>query len=298
MYQGASEQVTWTVSGLMSYCNLAILDTDDYITFEIIGFNSENVPIDVIYQLKMPRLYKTIDSAVIAVITEELKTLTNDTIQFLKTDQGFSQFIGVDTLFSITNMSYRMKLALGFYYVSKWPLLSEANWNTGIEEITAKAIGYNLSTPMWYVLSNLGSPNQVSHEFNPYTSSNPPIVMRIMNSFVNEQPLSYNNSDFITTTQASSLSNIRCEVVDANMQPIRFLNPIYLTISVKGIPMEQKQPTEEALALRPVDGGMKQALLERKIQNAQSLMDNLISRAQLPLREPVYGSMNVEDRKD
>jgi hypothetical protein len=127
---------------------------------------------------------------------------------------------------------------------------------------------------MWYVVSNLGSPNSISQQFNPYTSSNPAVVMRIMNSFVNEQPLSYNNSEFVTTSQASSLSNIRCEIVDANLEPIRFLNPVYLTISVKAISPEERQPKEEALAEQPANKEQQMAMQQKQLDNMERMMMN------------------------
>jgi hypothetical protein len=169
-YNGASEQVTWTVSGLMSYCHLVVLDKDDYIEFKVWGSDEEGNDVTLTYKLTVKQIHKTIDATVISIaITEGVKTLTNETIQFIKTEEGYSQFIGIDTIFEVTSMSYRMRLALGFYYPIIWPILSTLSFETGRDEVTSKAIGYNLSTPMWYVLSNLGSPNNVSHEFNPYT---------------------------------------------------------------------------------------------------------------------------------
>jgi hypothetical protein len=121
-YQGASEQVTWTVSGLMTYCNLVVLDNEDFIDLKVFGSDENGEDYNPTYHIASAKIFKAIDAAVISHLTDAIKTVTNETIEFLKTEEGFSQFIGIDTIFEITNMSYRMKLALGFYYNQIWPL--------------------------------------------------------------------------------------------------------------------------------------------------------------------------------
>ena len=72
--------------------------------------------------------------------------------------------------FEITSVSYGLKRALGIFYkkniTPENPMICEEKDRIYI--IQAKAIGYNNLTPIWYLLSNLGSPNVINTMNDPY----------------------------------------------------------------------------------------------------------------------------------
>jgi hypothetical protein len=120
--------------------------------------------------------------------------------------------------------------------------------------------------------------------------------MRIQNAFVNEQPLSFSNSDFITTSQASSLSNIRCLLVDSNLEPIKFLNPVFITISVKDVPPDEDK--EEALAPQPPNKELQSQIREKQHQNAlqQEAHYGKLSNQEWQWNVPAYKAMFKGDK--
>jgi hypothetical protein len=113
---------------------------------------------------------------------------------------------------------------------------------------------------------------------------------------VNEQPLTFSNSDFITTSQASSLSNIKCLVVDCNLEPIKFLNPISITISVKDIPPDEDKEAEFN-EKAPNKALMKQ-IKEKQHQNALQRLEHekKWSNPDRQWLEPNYGKMFKDDK--
>jgi hypothetical protein len=244
----------------MSICHIVVLDESDYIIVDVYEDFMDPEYTGPI-KINMTRMYKSFEAMAITEITEAIKEKTHDFIKFTKDENGIVEFVEYNVNFSIIDMSYRMKLALGFY-CQKFPIDSQRiEVPNDAWVIRARAMGYTLLTPMWYILSNLGSPNTVSRQDNPWYSDNISIAMRIQNSFVNKQPLTFSNSEFISTSQASSLSNIRCLVVDANLEPIKFLCPIAITISVKDIP--PNQVTQEALMQQKANPQVMQMIQEK-----------------------------------
>jgi hypothetical protein len=241
----------------------------------------------------MDRVYKVADAAVVSYITNKLLA-AEDVWQFKKDDNGFVEFVS-EAPFQLSDMSYHMRLALGFYY-GNFPMLSVKDDYRDVFIVKAKGIGYSMLTPMWYILSNLGSPNSVSKQDNPWYCSNAAIAMRIQNSFVNEQPLSFSNSEFITTSQASSLSNIRCMVVDSNLEPIKFLNPISITISVKDIPPDEDK--EAQFLEQASNKELKRQILEKQHSNAIRQTAQLVklSHPENQWNVPSYGPMFKDDK--
>ena len=107
-------------------------------------------------------------------------------------------------------MSYNMKLLCGAYGM-KFPISPQIS-NDSIEMLTFMSVGMYLSTPIWYVIGKTGTMN-----FSNEGSGN--VLMKIPNNFVSKFPIVFTNMDFITICK--------------NYQPIKILNPIYLSINVE-----------------------------------------------------------------
>ncbi|MEI3504943.1 MAG: hypothetical protein V8Q77_01365 [Bacilli bacterium] len=113
-------------------------------------------------------------------------------------------------------------------------LRSECEYASGTFSILAQSVGNYLSTPVLYLVSNVGK----SSFRNLYENLNiSRIVLRINNSFSANYPIIVTNADFEVDI-ASYLCNIQLTLVDANMHEIHLLNPIYITIAVKIIKEE------------------------------------------------------------
>ena len=181
--------------------------------------------------------------------------------------------------FEITSVSYGLKRALGIFYkkniTPENPMICEEKDRIYI--IQAKAIGYNNLTPIWYLLSNLGSPNVINTMNDPYEMYYPAIAMKIQNTFSPDQPIQYANGDFMSISQASALANLRVKLVDINLKPVKLLSPLVVTISFFEM-AEEHAEIEEAMADQETNDEIKKAIEEKRKTNYKNLIDNLNKR--------------------
>ena len=63
--------------------------------------------------------------------------------------------------------------------------------------------------------------------------------MRVNNSFSPNYPIIAGNNDFVSIVPCNDLSQAEFKLVDANLQEIHLLTPLYLTIRVEGIEFNQ-----------------------------------------------------------
>ena len=268
-YFGVSHQLKWFVSSINTVFTVEMFNSDDYITFDVDGH---------VIMTKLSKSYKDRDeSGLISDLNEVLKDI-NITIS---TDELGRFKLTCDVEFSLIGISYALQQTLGFYYKKE---INAANPIECVKDdstysITAKAIGYNNLSPVWYLLSNLGSPNIVSSLYSPYESYYPSIAMKIMNQFSADQILQYTNSDFMSVSQASSLSNLRVKLVDVNLQPVKLLSPLFVTISFMEM-ADEKQAIEEAMAEQEPNKELKKQMEERRRTNYKNFTDNLNRRLQ------------------
>jgi hypothetical protein len=145
--------------------------------------------------------------------------------------------------FTITDMSYNMKQITGFFN-TVLPIQSEKN------SILAASIGFHLSTPILYLISNLGSRCFV-HKARTATDNR--VVMRIINSFSANFPIISNNAEFSITVYSKSLSDVWFQLVDANWKPIKLLSPMYISAYSEGYEavtiIHNVDPTQNSLPL-------------------------------------------------
>jgi hypothetical protein len=145
--------------------------------------------------------------------------------------------------FKIHAMTYNFKNALGFYYVGGeygaadgFPLESKApDIPGGSYVITSKAVPFTASSPILYLLSNLGgSCYRMNATQNSVQGGS--LGMIIPNSFTSGMPMIAMQADITSHCFASDLSQIRITLVDFNMKPLKLLNPMFCVVSVQEIP--------------------------------------------------------------
>ena len=243
-YSGVCKRVKWWVSEITSIHNIIVLNPDDYIKFEI--ENDLGVREEVIWHPE--KRYTDITSNFDCDFNDD------DTvdIQIYRTELNTFKFESTHW-FKIWDMSYNCKQVFGLYYLDKVEIEAPATEYDDLNNpvyfvIESKAVGYGNSTSVWFLISNLGQPNQITTHNNKWTPIFPSVVMNIQNTFQDRCSISYNNADYQTTSPTSALSNLRVKLVDGNLEPLHLLNPLYVTVYVQEIPDEETSPIEEQMA--------------------------------------------------
>ena len=156
-------------------------------------------------------------------------------------------------------MSYNAKMVSGFYN-DAFPLtlkeeVAPAPANSTMYYVEASSVGYSLLTPIFYLVSNLGSRCYDTIDKDYFSHK---VLMRVSNGFMANYPIINGNAEFTSLVHVDSLSDIEFHLVDANMHPIKLLSPMYLSVHVETIEdpdaqsiydeiMKQRQQQQEAL---------------------------------------------------
>ena len=205
-----------TVTCLTANCDIMVLSEEDYITI-----NDNETHFD--------QAYSNINLGTLAVKLNDLldpaiKVYADDTSRLMLTSS---------TEFVIKDMSYNTKLVTGFYN-STLPIESEYNEKLDLFVIKAESVGFMLSTPVLYLVSNVGM--QSYRNTNSDDLCGAKIVMRLMNnSFSANGPMCVGNGDFATVVLSNDLSNLEFRLVDAYMHEIKLLSPMYLSIHIRAV---------------------------------------------------------------
>lgn len=207
-----------TVTCLTCNCDIVVLNEDDYITI-----NGKR------YSLKTE--YSNLNSETLAALLNNLFQ-QNELNVNASIDTARRFILKSSSSFTINSMTYNYKLITGFYN-SSFPIYSD--YDESLEYfIKSNSVGFNLSTPVLYLLSNVGTLSY--RNVNESELSGSKIVMRINNSFSASYPIIVNNSEFDTTILSNDLSCLELTLVDAYLHEIKLLSPMYLSIHVKAIP--------------------------------------------------------------
>ena len=235
------------VTTLTTVCRMILINTDDYITFNdnyTIKFNNEFANLDTpTFIVYFNKLANSLGVKIIAGI-DNVDRIT----------------IYSDTNITITDISYNLKLLFGLYNknISKSePLTSKQHSAEPIQSgslpdeistiksskyysIAIKSVGYTNSTPVMYLLSNIGE--QCFRTIDQNLVSGMRVVMKINNSFSYGSPIIHPNGDFEVQLPSSDLSSLEFVLVDAYMHEVKLLSPMFLTIHVTPISDEQLVP--------------------------------------------------------
>ena len=213
-----------TVTCLTANCDIIVLNEDDYITI-----NGKR------YSLKTD--YSNLNSETLASLLNNL-FYENELAVYVRIDEARRFVFTSSTSFVINTMTYNYQLITGLFN-SSFPIYADHNESLQYF-IKANSVGFNLSTPVLYLLSNVGT--IAYRNVNESELSGSKIVMRINNSFSASYPIIVNNSEFETTILSNDLSALELTLVDAYLHEIKLLSPMYLSITVKAIPDEKIIP--------------------------------------------------------
>ena len=212
-----SRKVLMIVTSLTTKCSIVVIEKDDYIQINGKKYVFNN-------------MYTDLNSETFCMLLNALIKNSNVTASVDETGRILFES---DTFFTINNASYNIIQLCGFYN-EILPLISE--YTGGTFSILAQSVGNYLSTPVLYLVSNVGKSSFRNLHENISISR---IILRINNSFSANYPIIVTNADFEVDIASCDLCNIQLTLVDANMHEIHLLNPIYITIAVKIIKEEE-----------------------------------------------------------
>ena len=209
------------ITSLTAKCCIVVIEEDDYI--QINGkkyyFNNQ---------------YSEVNSTSFAELLNSIIAETNITVETDMCERLVFSSSNSLNFFTINSCSYNILQLTGLYGTAL-PITSSYNPETKLYEIICESVGNYLSTPVLYIVSNLGksSYRNLNNDINISK-----IILRINNSFSANYPIIVNNADFEVDINCSDLSHLTLTLVDANLHEIRLLNPMYITISIQPIPDE------------------------------------------------------------
>lgn len=204
------------VTSLTTKCSIVVIERDDFIQINGKKYYFTNDYTDLNSQTFIILLNSLIQSS--GVTTE--------------VDEAGRIVFASDSAFTINSASYNI-IQISGLYSQTLPL--PASFNNTNYEIIAESVGNTLSTPVLYLLSNVG---KSSYRNLNETINISKIVLRINNSFSANFPIIVSNADFEIELNSNDLSHLQLTLVDANLREVHLLNPMYITISVQGMPDE------------------------------------------------------------
>ena len=203
-----------TATNLTTKATFVLLNKNDYIVVNSTKYTFN----DEYGEMQIETLCSLLDSL-----------LENESITSTADNVGRLVMTSAKT-FTISDMSYNVKMVSGFYN-DTLPLTSTVNEEEKFS-LTAGSVGFSLSTPILYLVSNLGAK---CYDNIDELYCDRKILMRVSNSFSSGYPIVNSNGEFASIVPVNSLSNIEFRLVDANMHDIKILTPMYLSIQTDTI---------------------------------------------------------------
>ena len=217
------EHCLFSVTELTTKCAILVLTTADYFTI-----NNK--------RYFFVQDYSDLNSESFTELVDDM--IANDGY-YCELDTASRIHLFAQNEFELGEMSYNCKLLFGLHDIET-PIISKYNPLIQTEqkqEIVIDSVGFTLSTPVLYLLSNLGA-KTFKNKLSDNSHNNLSVLktaMRINNSFSANYPIVSGNSDFETIIKSNDLSNVSFFLVDANCVELTLLSPLYLTIHVKPI---------------------------------------------------------------
>ena len=208
-----------TVTCLTTNCNIMVLTGSDFVEI-----NNNKTYFNA--------YYSNLNPDTLAVI---LNDLLEPTIT-CSTDEARRLTLTSSKQFILNDLSYNSKLITGFYNTDL-PIQSIYDEKLDKYVIKAMSVGFMLSTPVLYLISNVGMQSYRNLDRDDLCGAK--IVMRVNNSFQDNYPIIINNADFVTELPSNDLSSLEFTLVDAYMHEIKLLSPMYLAINVRAVPDEE-----------------------------------------------------------
>ena len=216
-----------SVNNLTTKATFVLLNTNDYVIVKSI--NDEGEAHDTKYNF--PEDYGELSNEGFGALMNELL----QTESIMASVDNVGRLILTSTKeFTISEMTYNTKMISGFYN-DKFPLVSKMKDDKYV--ISASSVGYSLSTPILYLVSNLGAK---CYDNVDELYCDRKVLMRVSNSFTAGYPIINSNAEFTSMVPVNSLSNIEFRLVDANMHDVKLLTPMYLSVQTDSIETEDE----------------------------------------------------------
>ena len=100
-------------------------------------------------------------------------------------------------------------------------------------QIISDTVGYMLSTPILYLLTNIGNSVFFNEIHDQHKMQCGTVCMCMNNSYASSMPIVATQGDIVTKCAITATSDIFFTLVDANMRPVKLLNPFYITVSIR-----------------------------------------------------------------
>ena len=218
------------ITSLTTKCSIVVLNNDDFIQITVIRkekaedlneFKRFN------YTLNFKSSYTNLN---VESFVELLKEQTSS-IGIIPEIDYTGRIILTSKLynFMITNASYNVIQLLGIYNQTL-PISGEHK--NGSWSLACSSVGNYLSTPILYLVSNIGKSSFRNLNDTMNVSK---IILRINNAFSADYPIVVSNADFEVDINSNDLSCAQFTLVDANMHEIKLLSPMYITIAIHGV---------------------------------------------------------------
>lgn len=221
-----TEYSTFTVTELTTKCSILILSTADYFTINDKQYFFQND-------------YTDLNSESFVEIVDDM--IANDGY-YCELDTASRIHFFAANEFVLGEMTYNCRLLFGLVDIAL-PIYSKEDpeiETDNKQEIMIPTVGFTLSTPVLYLLSNIGSKTFKNNEQNAAYQSSLKTAMRLNNSYSANYPIVSGNSDFQSVIKSNDLTNCQFMLVDANLHEITLLSPLYITLHITGIEEEDK----------------------------------------------------------
>ena len=221
------------ITSLTTKCSIVVLNNDDFIQITVIR-KEKAQSTEVLnefkrfnYTLNFKSSYTNLN---VESFVELLKEQTSS-IGIIPEIDYTGRIILTSKLynFMITNASYNVIQLLGIYNQTL-PISGEHK--NGSWSLACSSVGNYLSTPILYLVSNIGKSSFRNLNDAMNVSK---IILRINNAFSADYPIVVSNADFEVVINSNDLSCAQFTLVDANMHEIKLLSPMYITIAIHGV---------------------------------------------------------------
>ena len=197
-----AKYVNITVTSLTSNCNIEVMNERDYIQFII-----DNEPIKIFM-----KPYSKLTTASLPYVLQDIFTEANINIIASISDLD-TLILTSDKQFSITDMSYNMKLITGFYSLktTDYPIVSQPHTEEYIIEPVIKAYGYNIQLSTEDT-EHIKIENNLIYAVQPTTE---PVTVKV--ELRNPGTLITSAPDFSTTITVKVVEGIKTEITDVKL---------------------------------------------------------------------------------
>ena len=108
--------------------------------------------------------------------------------------------------------------------------------------IISDSVGYMLSTPILYLLTNVGNSIFYNEMRNQKKLQCGTVCMCLNNSYSASYPIIAQQAEITTKCAINATSDIYFILVDANMREVKLLNPMYITVQITAVEGESITP--------------------------------------------------------